>query len=221
MKQGGEQWRYSTKEGIKMSMRFTLMMLLLIASCNSSQKENKASNNSKSKLETIKCDQFEIEHKINEKEELCFKINTDLPEFVTATVSVSRVYKEEGNSEDYSVDYYSKKSTPISFWKENHCTNISDESLKKVLGKKQSEHSHGPLKFHVSEISNFVSISAVVHLNQKDKRIGKGNENLKGKAVKKFSATRNIVDNEAKIEKPVQKIGDVISFLRKEEELRR
>ncbi|MBD2189707.1 hypothetical protein [Pseudanabaena mucicola] len=118
-----------------------------------------------------------------------------MPDNTVVIVNVSRSYLENGNSETYSIDYFSEKST-IEKWKSKQSIFIASEKWKMALKDKQEEMSNLGLGFDVASISNKINVRMVVPINQSDPKFGNRNQNLIGKAVK----TENIRVVEDEIE---------------------
>jgi hypothetical protein len=74
------------------------------------QKKVTTSPKQKKTSPQIICDKFEIKTKV-EKTDLFLSLETDLPDDTVVMVSVSRSYKEKGNTSTYSLNYFSEKST--------------------------------------------------------------------------------------------------------------
>lgn len=130
----------------------------------------------------IVCDKFKLVTKFTGST-LDFSIDTDLPDNTVVIVTVSRSYLEKGNSDTYSVDYFSETST-IGKWKSNQSISIASEKWKMALKAKQEEMSKIGLGFDVASISNKIEVRMVVPINQPDPKFGNRNQNLTGKAVK-------------------------------------
>ena len=129
----------------------------------------------------IICDKFELVTKVTGST-LNLSVDTDLPDNTVVMVSVSRFYWEKGNSATYSLDYFSEKSA-IGKWKSEHSISIASEEWKTALRSKQEKLSRVGLGFDVSTISDKITVSIVVPINQPGPRFGERNSNLTGKAV--------------------------------------
>ncbi len=162
--------------------------------------EAKKPAESTSTIETqIVCDKFELVTKVTGST-LDFSIDTDLPDNAVVMVSVSRSYLEKGNPATYSVDYFSEKST-IGKWKSKHSISIASEEWKTALRAKQEDMSRLGLGFDVASISDKITVSMVVPINQPDPKFGDWNQNLTGNAV----STKGIrvVEDEIEIDYPL------------------
>ncbi len=129
----------------------------------------------------IVCDQFDLRTELKDGV-LKFRIDTDLPDDTTVIVGVSRSYKEKGDSELYSVDYYSSKNSLLKF-KNEQIVPLNNERWKRLLREKQVEMSRLGYGFDVASVSNKVELSAVVPIRQRNPGFGEDNVNLVGKAV--------------------------------------
>ena len=85
----------------------------------------------------IICNVFELVTKV-EDSTLVLSINTDLPDNALVVATLSRSYWEEGNSAEYSADYFSEKST-IGDWRAERRIAIEGETWKSALRAKQDE----------------------------------------------------------------------------------
>jgi hypothetical protein len=129
----------------------------------------------------VVCNEFKLVIKVTNST-LELSVNTDLPDNTVVMVGVSRSYWERGNSDEYSVDYFSEKST-IGKWKLRQRISIDSEKWKTALRTKQEKMSRIGLGFDVASISDKITVSMVVPINQTDPMFGERNENLTGKAV--------------------------------------
>ena len=147
----------------------------------------------------IVCDKFELVTKVTGST-FDLSVDTDLPDNTVVMVSVSRSYLEKGNSATYSVDYFSEKSA-IGKWKSEHSVSIAGEEWKTALRAKQEEMSRLGLGFDVASISDKITVSMVVPINQPDPKFGNRNQNLTGKAVR-IKGIR-VVEDEIEIDYPL------------------
>ena len=131
---------------------------------------------------------------------LDLSVNTDLPDNTVVMVSVSRSYLEKGNSDRYSVNYFSEKST-IGKWKSKHRISIASETWKSALRTKQKKLSMIGLGFDVASISDKITVSMVVPINQPDPKFGNQNSKLTGKAVR--TTGLRVVEDEIGINYPL------------------
>ena len=170
------------------------MTLFMGCSGKKTEDKEKASERAKPLLEAKKppekpiatetkilCDKFELVTNVMGST-LDLSVDSDLPDNAVVMVGVSRSYLEKGNSATYSVDYFSEEST-IGKWKLKHQISISSEAWKTALITKQEKLSRVGLGFDVASISDKITVSMVVPINQPDPRFGERNSNLTGKAV--------------------------------------
>lgn len=157
---------------------------------------------SQKKIEEQKvvCNKFKLVTEVTDST-LSLSVDTDLPDNTVVMVGVSRSYLEKGSPDRYSVDYFSEKST-IGKWKLKHRISISSEKWKTALRTKQEKLSRIGLGFDVASISNKITVSMVVPVNQPDPRFGKLNSKLTGKAVTTTGNIR-IVEDEITIDYPL------------------
>jgi len=130
----------------------------------------------------IECDKFELVANVIGST-LALSVDTDLPDTAIVMVSVSRSYWEKGNTAEYSVDYFSEKST-VRDWKSEQRIPIDNEYWVSALSAKQKEMSRAGLGFDVASIRDTVTVRMVVPINQPDPTFGDRNGNLVGKAVR-------------------------------------
>ena len=147
----------------------------------------------------IVCDEFDLVTKVIGSS-LELSVDTDLPDNTVVMASVSRSYLEKGNSDEYSVDYFSEKGT-IGKWKSIHRISIDSKKWKAALRTKQEEMSRLGLGFDVASISDKIEVRMVVPINQPDPRFGKRNSNLTGKAVR--ASGLRVVEDEIEIDYPL------------------
>ena len=148
----------------------------------------------------VVCNKFRLLTNV-EGSTLVLSVDTDLPDSTVVMVSVSRSYLEKGNPAKYSVNYFSEKST-VRKWKSKHRISIASEKWKTALRTKQEKLSRIGLGFDVASISDKITVSMVVPVNQPDPRFGKLNSKLTGKAVTTTGNIR-IVEDEITIDYPL------------------
>lgn len=147
---------------------------------------------------TIVCDHFDIVADVNSST-ASFAVDTDLPDNAVVMVSVSRTYQERENpGVEYSVDYFSEKST-IGDWRAKHMVPIADQA---ALRAKQQKMARLGISFDVASISDKIQVRMVVPVNQSDPRFGDGNKNLRGMAVRTTGI--RVVEDEIKIDQPLK-----------------
>jgi hypothetical protein len=129
----------------------------------------------------ITCDVFEIDSELNGKN-LSVSLNTDLPDNTILMVSISRSYWEEGNLSEYSIDYYSDRTT-VGEWKNEHSISVDNTKWENDLQDKQKEMAPLGLGFDVDRISDSLVVRMVVPINQSNPKFGNRNSNLTGKKV--------------------------------------
>lgn len=199
-----------------------ITFLILLIACTSNQQEptKKAEQQEEKPIEAVKpqakpvkqekihCEKFELIQTI-EGDILKLSLNTDLPDFTDIMVSVSRSYKEKGDSEStYSIDYLSEKST-VKKWRSQQEISISDKIFKNNLQEKMDEMSKLGMPFQTSTISKQIEVSFVVPVNQSNPIFGKRNENLQS-SLTSPSGLRTI-SKEKIINKP---LGSKVSNIR-------
>ena len=129
----------------------------------------------------VVCDSFTIKSQVEEAN-LTFHLDTDLPEDTTVMVSVSRGYQQKGEDSNFSLDYYSAKST-VRGLKIPKTIELDNSKWSKDLDAKNLELSRIGLEFQVSTVSNNVEVRMVVPIRQDNPAFGEDNSMLTGKLV--------------------------------------
>ncbi|MFA5806573.1 MAG: hypothetical protein WC879_18230 [Melioribacteraceae bacterium] len=129
----------------------------LITACNNGQNTN---TSTKTKESTY--NQFALNYALENKA-LSISLNSDLPNDIEVILSVSRSYWEEGSSDEYSIDYISKKNT-VGELRNGTNLLVDNSQWRSNLTSKQKELSSVGLGFDVSKISDNLEISAIVPL---------------------------------------------------------
>ena len=139
----------------------------------------------------VVCDRFKLITNV-ESSTLNLSVDSDLPDNTVVMISIFRTYLEKNNLDGY-VDYFSERST-IGKWKSNHNISIDSQKWKSALKEKQKNLSELGLGFDVASISDTITVSIVVPVNQPNPRFGKMNSKLTGKAVVQRSGIRIVKD---------------------------
>jgi len=160
------------------------------------------------KQEKILCEKYEVIQTI-EGEILKLSLDTDLPDYTDIMVSVSRSYKEKGDTEStYLIDYFQEKST-VKKWRSQQEISISDKVFRNKLQEKMNIMSQLGMPFQTSTTSKQIEVSFVVPVNQSNPIFGKRNENLQSNLISP-SGLRTII-KEKIINKP---LGSKVSNIR-------
>ena len=149
----------------------------------------------------VVCDKFDMKYKVCGKT-VELSLDTDLPDNSVLMVSVSRSYFEKGNSTRYSHDYFSERST-VGKWRKTRKISIDSDKWESSLREKQKELSRIGLGFEVASISEKISISMVVPINQPNPEFGEKNSKLTGKAVHTGRFGLRVVEKEVEIKFPL------------------
>jgi len=169
----------------------------------------------------VTCNVFDIQYKLTDKN-LSVSLNTDLPDDTVLRISVSRSYWEKGTSEEYSIDYFSEKTT-VNEWRKEHDILLDNSKWKADLENKQKELASLELGFDVDKISDNVSVRAIVPMNQPSSKFGDNkNSKLTGEKVNTSSLGTvglHTVEDEVAILYPLEggiskksKFGDPLSL---------
>lgn len=117
-----------------------------------------------------------------ENSDLAISIDTDLPNDTELMISVARSYWEEGSSTEYSINYFSEKST-VQKWKSKQSITINNKKWESDLNDKQEKLAGTDLGFNIGKISDSIRVSAVIPVNQNNPKFGDGNSKLSGEVV--------------------------------------
>lgn len=181
----------------KLIILFCLSFLFL--SCTKETRNKQKSANLKN--DEIVCDKFNFDSNLIDNQ-LTLSIDSDLPEFTDIIVSVSRSYWQQGNDDEYSIDYFKEKST-IQQWKQKRNINLlnSDWSEKLISHQNKMSEYGVDFQFKVDNVSNDINISAIVPIKQSNQIFGIRNENLVGKEV--LQTNINVIQNVVLIDYPI------------------
>jgi hypothetical protein len=192
-----------------------LVMILLIG-CSKEKPEDKenilkqdmSQTEAKKSIESpiatkskILCDKFDLVTKVTDST-LDLSVDTDLPDNMVVMVDVTRSYLHKGDSTAYIEYYFAEKST-IAKWKSEHSISIADEVWKKALRDRQELVSIFGPSFDVASISDKITVSMTVPINQPDSMFGERNQNLTGKAVTVLEEDLRVVEDEIEIVYPL------------------
>lgn len=153
----------------------------------------------------VVCDKFELKTKLQDSV-LELSVDTDLPDDTEVFVSVYRTYRQKGDPDEYSIDYFAEKST-IEKWKSKHKISIDNKKWKSDLKAHQKQMDKLGLGFDVGSINKkVIAATVIVPIRQSNPEFGKRNSKLTGKAVIIRSNIRN-VHGEVEIEHPLDVSG--------------
>jgi hypothetical protein len=150
-------------------------------------------------VEPVVCNRFTVSTEVVGST-VFLSIDTDLPDDTILIVSVHRIYTEEGNPSDYSIDYFDEKST-VGQWREMRTIPIDDQKWESDLSAKQKEMSRLGLGFEVASISKKVTIRALAPYGQSNPGFGERNSRLTGSKVP-ATGTR-VVEEELEVDWPL------------------
>jgi len=140
-----------------------LVITMFLVGCSGKKTEDKKEASVVTPIVTetpIVCDKFVLVTKVTGST-LDLSIDTDLPDNTVVMVSVSRSYWEPDNVGEYSIDYFSEKST-IEKWKSEHSISIASEVWNTALRALQDKMSGFGLGFDVASISDKIEVRMVV-----------------------------------------------------------
>ena len=149
--------------------------------------------------EEFRCDKFNLQAELD-GDQLIVSLDSDCPEFASIIVSVRRSFFEKGNNTEYANDYLSESST-VAQWRKPRLVSVAHARWLELLKQQQAKFSRLGMGYDIARIEDELRASAVLHVNQPDKRLGKRNENLNGKAMR-TEGTR-VAESEVRISFPV------------------
>ena len=159
---------------MKIKMKMNILKLIIIFLCSSTATISCLGS------DRIVCDKFKILYRLNGNL-LELSLNTDLPDHIALTVSVSRSCFEKVSAKEFSFAYFSKKST-VGQWKDPRQISLDNKNWLSALKVKQKEMASVGLEFDLEQITDKIKIyMAVPH----QEGLGKNNENLTGTLVNK------------------------------------
>ncbi len=134
------------------------------------------------KSEKIICDKFYLNVDLKDNI-LSLSIDSDLPDFTSIIVSISRSYWAEEDTDEYPIDYFYEKSN-LKKWKNTQSVVLNNSQWKTKLKERQDTMIKiGELDYKVNKISDNISVDVTVHARQPNSAFGKRNINLTGKEV--------------------------------------
>jgi hypothetical protein len=153
----------------------------------------------------IKCDKFDVMAELRGNQ-VWLSVNTDCPNFTGIAVDVFRTYYEQGNDTAYQHSYFAERST-VSSWRKPRQISVTHSKWNMMAKDHRERMSRLGLGYTVSRVDDDLEMGMVVHVNQKDRRFGKRNENLVGKAVNTTTTGLRVIESKVKIRYPVQAPG--------------
>jgi len=150
----------------------------------------------------LRCDTFQAKANL-EGDRLTFYLDTDCPNFAHIFVSVYRSYYEKGNQTEYARDYF-EGDGPIKDWMKPRQISVAHSKWIENLKNYQKEMSPIGLGFDVGDISDYIIVRMILHINQQDPRFSRKNENLVGKAVHTDGIGLRVATSEVKIFYPLR-----------------
>lgn len=137
--------------------------------------------------------------------QLTMSLDTDLPDETTLMASVYRTYKKASSREDYVVDYYSKRST-VGEWRRPQTVTLSNDRWQAELDRVRRISAAAGEPFSVASISDYVTISLIVPVNQPSSLFKEGNSNLRGSVVEEGPFGR-VIHSEVTLESPLSAVS--------------
>ena len=132
-------------------------------------------------------------------------LDTDLPDETTLMADVYRTYKQTGGYEDYVVDYYSKRST-VGEWRRPQSVRLDNDRWRTELDRARRISAAAGDPFSVASISENVTISLTVPINQSSSLFKQGNSNLRGSVVEE-SPWGRVIHGELELNFPLDARG--------------
>lgn len=149
--------------------------------------------------EDFRCDKFDLQAELD-GDQLIVSLDSDCPEFASIIVSVRRSFFEKENNTEYANDYLSESST-VAQWRKPRLVSVAHARWLELLKQQQAKFSRLGMGYDIARIEDELTASAVLHVNQPDKRLDNRNKNLIGKAMR-TEGTR-VAESEVRISFPV------------------
>ena len=157
----------------------------------------------------VVCNKFDIVANL-QGTTLDIRLDTDLPDFTEIMVSVSRSYREKGNTESrYPISYFSEKST-VRKWRKSHPVSVADQVFRDALQKQMDRMAALGVPFEVADIEDTIDVSITVPLYQANPAFGPENINLEGQMVAKEGS--RVVRRQAQFRKPLDDNADSLGL---------
>lgn len=149
--------------------------------------------------EQILADTFAVRHDLRDGR-LTLVLDTDMGDAATLMVSVSRTYRERGNTEQYVVNYFDERTT-VGEWRLPRTLMLDQDAWNRELEQRQRMMAAAGEPFTVSGIADSIEISFVLPVNQ-DPPFQTWNANLIGEAVEQDGQLR-LLRSSTKIRYPL------------------
>lgn len=160
-----------------------LAFLFLLAGCDSA----------------VVAEKFDIKHRI-EGNKLFVVLDTDLPDFPEVAMTVRRDFKQKNHPIVYAIIYFQEDST-VGAWRKEREIVIDNAEWKKKMEAEHEKYKKMLTPLRVETIDEAIAVKMVIPINQRDKRMGDKNSNLKGKVVEGTSA--KLIAREVKVPFPL------------------
>ena len=147
----------------------------------------------------VQCNMFKVHAALN-GHTLTVSLETDLPDEAELMMSVDRSRWDVGESEEYSLPYFSERTT-VRDWRRPRELDVRDEIWHRALSKNQTMLASAGMPYTVREIDDHIEIDFVLPINQTDPRFGKGNKDLTGTQVE--STGIRVIQSETRIYLPL------------------
>ena len=151
----------------------------------------------------IVTDTFDVRYDLRDRQ-LTVALDTDLGDAAIVMVSVSRSYWKQGSNEEYSLPYFSARST-VGEWRHPRRITLDRDVWERGIGQRQRALAAAGEPFTVSRIADSIAISLVVPVNQ-DPPFERFNANLSGDVVTQ-SGTFRIVRRVVTVPYPIDTTG--------------
>ncbi len=141
----------------------------------------------------IVTDTFDVRYDLRDRQ-LTVALDTDLGDAAIVMVSVSRSYWKQGSNEEYSLPYFSARST-VGEWRHPRRITLDHDTWEREIDQRQRALAAGGEPFTVSRIADNIAISFVVPVNQ-EPPFERFNANLSGDVVTQsgtFRIVRGVV----------------------------
>lgn len=175
-----------------LSPLFIILPVVFLFSCG--VPESKSTKNENNQIEKKTYTEFELQAEIKDSK-LLYSIKSDVREDATVMVSASRRYSTEEEGYNNSLSYFSK-SVPLKNLLDSNTYTIDDKEWLKNLQKEIMRLAQAGIGGHVNELSDTISISAVIPITNKPYPYKPGTDTS-------INAFNRIVDSELFLLKPI------------------
>jgi len=129
----------------------------------------------------VVCDKFDVRAQLK-GDKLALAVDTDLPDDTVLMVSVWRTYREKGDKDKYTIDYFSERGT-VGRWRGTRTISVNNTEAMKRFEAKRNDLAKIGMAGEIEWISDRILVSFIVPVGQPNAAFGEMNKNLRGKMV--------------------------------------